>query len=194
MKPWSARAWVVGDESVFPFIITVTCFRREKHALQRAPERPRNDPSVQGTSNLSPYLHFRIIAPLEVAWSAKAAGKNRISTEAFLEELIVRRELSYNFTRFSKDYESLQALPRWIQENLSRHANDRRPYIYSLPEFEQAKTHDPIWNACQQELLTVGKIHGYLRMYWGKKIIERGVAVSDAKSGLTYFFFAGILR
>ena len=132
----------------------------------------RNDPSVQWTSNLSPYLHFGMISPLEVALRVKARGRNELSTEAFLEELIVRRELSYNFTRFSSDYESLLALPRWVQENLSRHARDHRPFVYSLKEFEAARTHDPIWNACQQELLTVGKIHGYMRMYWGKKIIE----------------------
>ena len=121
-----------------------------------------------------------MISPLEVALKAKAAGRNELSTEAFLEELIVRRELSYNFTRFSGDYESLLALPRWVQENLSRHARDRRPSVYSLKEFEVARTHDPIWNACQQELLTVGKIHGYMRMYWGKKIIEWSRTYAEA--------------
>ena len=140
----------------------------------------RNDPSVRGTSNLSPYLHFGMISPLEVALKAKKAGRNELSTEAFLEELIVRRELSYNFTRFSGDYETLMALPRWVQENLSRHACDRRPNTYSLKEFEEARTHDPIWNACQQELLTEGKIHGYMRMYWGKKILEWSRTYAEA--------------
>jgi len=134
--------------------------------------RDRNEPSLFGTSNLSPYLHFGMISPLEVALEAITAKKDQSSTEAFLEELIVRRELSFNFTKFAGNFESLHSLPRWAQETLASHAKDRREHVYSLREFETAQTHDPIWNACQNELLGVGKIHGYMRMYWGKKIIE----------------------
>jgi deoxyribodipyrimidine photo-lyase len=146
----------------------------------------RNNPSIPGTSNLSPYLHFGILSSLEVALAAKRAQKNKTSTEAFLEELIVRRELSYNFTKFSGEYESLAALPRWVQENLARHSQDRRQYRYSLEEFETSRTHDPIWNACQHELRTVGKIHGYMRMYWGKKIIEWSASYFQALEIMIY--------
>lgn len=132
----------------------------------------RNDPTICGTSNLSPYLHFGILSSLQVALEAKAAHTSQNSTESFLEELIVRRELSFNFTKFAYNFESLLSLPRWAQETLASHAKDKREYVYSLREFEMARTHDPVWNACQKELLVVGKIHGYMRMYWGKKIIQ----------------------
>jgi deoxyribodipyrimidine photo-lyase len=90
----------------------------------------------------------------------------------FLEELIVRRELAFNFARFSDNIESLDNLPRWAQATLKKHARDKRDPVYSPDEFERAQTHDPLWNAAQEELLARGKIHGYYRMYWGKKIIE----------------------
>jgi deoxyribodipyrimidine photo-lyase len=146
----------------------------------------RNNPAIDGTSNLSPYLHFGMLSSLEVALQAKQAGKDTASVEGFLEELIVRRELSYNFTKFSDDYESLEALPCWVQENLSRHAQDKRQYRYSLQQFEAGQTHDRIWNACQRELLTIGKIHGYMRMYWGKKIIECSSSHAQALETMIY--------
>jgi deoxyribodipyrimidine photo-lyase len=129
----------------------------------------RNEPSMDGTSNLSPYLHFGVLSSLDVALRVKAAGEDLRSIDAFLEELIVRRELSYNFTKFKSDYESLSALPRWVRHTLSRHAVDRRSYHCSCQQFECGQTHDPVWNACRLELAVTGKIHGYMRMYWGKK-------------------------
>jgi deoxyribodipyrimidine photo-lyase len=103
-----------------------------------------------------------------------------------LEELVVRRELSYNFTRFTRDYESLESLPRWVQQTLSDHAGDRRLSRYSCRQLEGSKTHDPIWNACQLELTATGKIHGYMRMYWGKKIIEWSGSHIDALESMIY--------
>jgi deoxyribodipyrimidine photo-lyase len=132
----------------------------------------KNRPEWEGTSNLSPYLHFGVISPQEVALSVQALGGGSPSVEVFLEELIVRRELSFNYCKFNPGYEALEGLPRWAQATLTRHAMDRRSHLYSLEQFETAQTHDPLWNACQTELLTSGKIHGYLRMYWGKKILD----------------------
>lgn len=130
----------------------------------------RNDPCLDATSNMSPYLHFGQISPLYIAlevMESKARGK-----EAYLEELIVRRELSYNLVYYNNNYDKFSCLPPWARNTLNFHAQDKREYIYSLKEFEQAQTHDPYWNAAQKEMVITGKMHGYMRMYWGKKILE----------------------
>ena len=97
---------------------------------------------------------------------------NSPGRDVFLEELIVRRELSVNFIYYNKNYDSYDALPPWAMATLQKHKSDRRDYLYSLREFDEALTHDIYWNAAQNELLRTGKIHNYMRMYWGKKIIE----------------------
>ena len=124
-----------------------------------------NDPSAHATSGLSPYLHFGQISTLEVALATKASAE-------FLEQLIVRRELAFNFARFTSAPYTLDMLPDWARETMRRHARDRRKPVYTPEEFERAGTHDELWNATQRELLKRGVIHGYYRMYWGKKIIE----------------------
>jgi deoxyribodipyrimidine photo-lyase len=133
-------------------------------------ESLRNDPTVDYLSNLGPYLHFGQISPLYPALKvlrAKSAGK-----EAFLEELLVRRELSMNFVFYNGSYDSYDGLPQWAKRTLGEHKKDRREYVYTLQELEDAETHDPYWNAAQQEMRIKGKMHGYMRMYWGKKILE----------------------
>jgi len=130
----------------------------------------RNDPCLDATSNMSPYLHFGQISPLYIA--LKVLESDSPGKEAYLEELIVRRELSYNFVYYNKYYDDFSCLPPWAKNTLNFHARDKREYIYSLEEFEQAKTHDPYWNAAQKEMVITGKMHGYMRMYWGKKILE----------------------
>ncbi len=125
----------------------------------------RNEPAARVTSGLSPYLHFGQISALEVALRT-------IDSPEFLEELIVRRELCFNFCRFAPDHDSLNSLPAWAQATLRAHARDKRPYLYSLDELLNARTHDPLWNATQREMLTTGTIVPYYRMYWGKKIFE----------------------
>ncbi|MBC7218184.1 MAG: deoxyribodipyrimidine photo-lyase [Candidatus Caldatribacterium sp.] len=132
----------------------------------------RNDPGVDGLSGMSPYLHFGQISPLFIALEVLRAEVPETHKETYLEELIVRRELSMNFTFYNSQYDSFAALPRWAQETLRKHRNDPRPYTYTLEELENARTHDPLWNAAQKELLLSGTIHGYVRMYWGKKILE----------------------
>jgi deoxyribodipyrimidine photo-lyase len=92
--------------------------------------------------------------------------------EPFLEELLVRRELGLSFVQFNPRYDEWEAVPAWARATLAEHAADRRPALYSMAEFEEARTHDPYWNAAQDEMRIKGKMHGYMRMYWGKKILE----------------------
>jgi deoxyribodipyrimidine photo-lyase len=132
----------------------------------------RNEPAGGCQSGMSAYLHFGQISPLEVAWSVQAAEAPRRSKEAFLEELIVRRELSMNFAHYRADCEQYSAVPEWARRTLERHARDRRAYLYTEAELENAATHDRFWNAAQTEMVRTGKMHNYMRMYWGKKIIE----------------------
>jgi deoxyribodipyrimidine photo-lyase len=137
--------------------------------LDRFPEL-RNDPNLDYLSHMSPYLHFGQISPLFIA--LKALETKSPGIEAFLEELIVRRELSINFTFYNERYDSFEAIPDWAKKTLKAHQKDKRPYLYSLKELEGAKTHDPYWNAAQKQMVIEGKMHGYMRMYWGKKILE----------------------
>jgi deoxyribodipyrimidine photo-lyase len=148
-----------------------------KHHINRY-DTLRNDPSKSVTSQLSPYLHFGHISPLYVALEVK---KNTSDfAESFLEELIVRRELSMNFVHFNETYDSVSCLPSWAFESLKKHESDKREYEYTLNELEQADTHDPYWNAAQKEMMITGKMHGYMRMYWGKKILEWTETISKA--------------
>lgn len=140
----------------------------------------RNQPNNQALSNMSPYLRHGHISPVEIALRVKSALKKGQflgqDAEAFLEEMIVRRELSANFCHFNHHYNSYQkALPVWAKTSLAEHAADKREYIYTRDQFEAAATHDEIWNACQNEMVITGKMHGYMRMYWGKKILEWSV-------------------
>ncbi len=145
-------------------------------------ERDRNEPSAHATSNLSPWLHFGHISALEVALAAKLyAAENDISADAFLEELIVRRELAFNHALHAGESAGqLSSLPDWAQKTLRAHNCDPRDPVYTYEDFETARTHDSLWNACQKEMLLRGKIHGYYRMYWGKKIIEWARTHEDA--------------
>jgi deoxyribodipyrimidine photo-lyase len=130
----------------------------------------RNDPSIDGLSGLSPYLHFGQISPLAVALAVKRGPA--YGQAAFLEELIVRRELSFNFVRYNRAYDRFDGLPAWCRSTLLEHGADRRSHPYARAELERAATDDPYWNAAQREMLVTGKMHGYMRMYWGKKILE----------------------
>ncbi|MDP8209577.1 MAG: deoxyribodipyrimidine photo-lyase [Candidatus Stygibacter australis] len=132
-----------------------------------------NDPSLDNVSRLSPYLHFGQVSSLEIALEVMKSKTAQEAKDAYLEQLIVRRELAVNFIWFAPDYDKYQhAVPHWAQSSLELHKKDQREHLYSLEEFEQAKTHDPYWNAAQNELLITGIMHNYMRMYWGKKIME----------------------
>jgi len=134
-------------------------------------EAARNKPEKDGSSRLSAYLHFGFLSPLEIALAVRDADAPEASKAAFLEELIVRRELSYNFTRFNADYDSLRSLPAWVHKTMREHIDDRRAPLYSLEQLEAGKTHDELWNAAQREMLATGEMHNYVRMLWGKNVI-----------------------
>lgn len=138
----------------------------------------RNDPNADYLSNMSPYLHFGQISPLYVAQMIIASGSP--AKDSYLEELIVRRELSTNFVFYSSEYDSFNGLPNWARRTLSEHRDDQRGYFYTLEDLENAETHDIYWNATQKEMAHAGKMHGYMRMYWGKKILEWTHAPEEA--------------
>lgn len=130
----------------------------------------KNDPTAHCVSRMSPYLHFGHISPLYIA--LEILKTNSLDTDAYLEELIVRRELSMNYVNYNPHYDTFDGLPRWAQQALNEHAFDPREYTYSREELENSSTHDTYWNAAQREMMVTGYMHGYMRMYWGKKILE----------------------
>lgn len=134
--------------------------------------RDRNDPNRDGQSGLSPYLHFGHLSAQRVVLEVLKVVTSSESRDAFLEEMIVRRELSDNFCFYNNQYDTVAGFPEWAQRTLEEHERDRRPYVYSLDEFEEGRTHDNLWNAAQMEMVKRGKMHGYMRMYWAKKILE----------------------
>ncbi len=150
----------------------------------------RNQPNLSGSSELSPHLHFGHISAHEVFAEVMAAegwhpGKLRKpngkvngfwgvseNSEAFLDQLCTWREIGFNMCWREPHYDRFESLPDWTQETLEQHRADQRPKIYSLQDFEQARTHDVIWNAAQRQLVREGRIHNYMRMLWGKKILH----------------------
>lgn len=165
------------DHSVKPAIYhggNLNAQKRLKHFIKNIfPNyaKTRNECSIDGSSRLSPYLHFGFLSVYEIVEAVENADVPQESKEAFLEELIVRRELSYNFTKFNDKYDSLECLPAWIQETMRKHAEDKRERIYSIEQLENYKTHDELWNAAQRELVLTGGMHNYVRMLWGKNVI-----------------------
>jgi deoxyribodipyrimidine photo-lyase len=140
----------------------------------------RNRPEQDGTSRLSPYLHFGHLGPHTVAAAVQQSNAPTRAKEAFLEQVIVRRELAVNFVRFNPSYDSFECLEPWAQRSLAEHARDPRSVLYNEEQLEQAGTHDPLWNAAQKQMVLSGWMHNYLRMYWAKKILEWSPSVSVA--------------
>ncbi len=140
----------------------------------------RNKPEVDHTSCLSPYLHFGHISPITVALAIEKAEAPTPDKEAFLNQIVVWRELSVNLVRFNPDYDSFECAEPWAHRTLAKHANDRRPVIYSEKQLEQAETHDLLWNASQMQMVNDGWMHNYMRMYWGKKILEWSKSPAEA--------------
>lgn len=134
-------------------------------------ENERNNPNIDASSNLSPYLHFGQISSQEVVLrSLKEISKEKL--KSFHEEIIIRKELADNFCFFNTNYDNTEGFHQWSKKSLKEHLHDKRDYIYTKHEFEYAKTHDSLWNAAQLEMVHKGKMHGYMRMYWAKKILE----------------------
>ncbi len=132
----------------------------------------KNDPNKDVTSGLSPYIHFGQISAQRIVLEINKSGLNDDIKESFLEELIVRRELADNYCFYNKDYGYFKGLPEWSKNSLNVHRFDKRPYLYQTVQFENAETHDELWNAAQMQMVKTGKMHGYMRMYWAKKILE----------------------
>ncbi len=131
----------------------------------------RNKPEKDGSSRLSSYLHFGFLSSLEIALAVQNSDAHQESKDAYLEELIVRRELSFNFTRFNEEYDSIRSLPAWVQKTMREHIDDHRAFVYSLEQLEHGETHDELWNAAQREMVETGEMHNYVRMLWGKNVI-----------------------
>ncbi|MBF7097396.1 deoxyribodipyrimidine photo-lyase [Alkalibacter sp. M17DMB] len=137
----------------------------------------KNDPNSHVVSELSKHLHFGQISSQRIALEV-IRSKN--PDKGFLEELIIRRELADNFCFYDVNYDSVESFPPWAKKTLNDHLSDERDFIYDFPAFENGLTHDPLWNAAQKQLINTGYMHGYMRMYWAKKILEWTPSPSEA--------------
>lgn len=146
----------------------------------------RNDPSQNGLSGLSPYLHYGQLSSLQVVLAALATLGQSQATDTLIEEIIIRKELSDNFCYYNAHYASLAGAPRWAVQTLDEHRGDKREFIYSKEQLERAETHDDAWNASQRQLVRTGKMHGYMRMYWAKKVLEWSGSPEEAHRTLVY--------
>ena len=146
----------------------------------------KNDPSIDGTSNLSPYLHFGQIASHRVVLELIKILKISDLKNSFYDEIIVRKELSDNFCFYNPNYTDFNCFPTWARQTLNFHRTDQREYIYTLEELEKGETHDEIWNAAQNQMIRLGKMHGYMRMYWCKKILEWSNSPEEALKHTIY--------
>jgi len=140
----------------------------------------RNDPNSGCVSGLSPYLHFGQISAQHVALLVAESAASDENREAYIEELFIRRELAENYCFYNSSYDLFDGIPDWARTSLLIHADDQRDYCYTSEQFERAETHDPLWNAAQNSLVETGIMHGYLRMYWAKKILEWSINPSAA--------------
>ena len=140
----------------------------------------RNKPELDHTSRLSPYLHFGHISPITVALAVQHADAPKADKEAFLNQITTWRELSVNLVRFNPNYDNFECAEPWAHRTLAEHARDHRPVLYTEDQLENADTHDPLWNASQQQMVTHGWMHNYMRMYWAKKILEWSRSPAEA--------------
>ena len=171
LSPSPHRSWAPGESAALAALCGGDAsFLPNRLALYGS----RNDPNVpEALSGLSPYLHFGQLSAQRCAVEAtKHRAKHPEAVDSFLEELIVRRELADNFCLHNPHYDSITGAPGWARESLALHASDAREFAYSVEELEQSRTHDELWNAAQKELTHLGTMHGFLRMYWAKKILE----------------------
>jgi deoxyribodipyrimidine photo-lyase len=132
----------------------------------------RSQPGEAQVSTLSPYLHFGQISPVEIALAVRRSDTGQDDRASYLEELIVRRELSMNFVNFIENYDRYDCIPDWARQTLAAHRGDHRQYLYGYDRLRQAETHDPYWNAAMREMVATGYMHNHMRMYWGKKVLE----------------------
>jgi len=166
-------SWITPGEHGARETLYRFCARLKGYSKQR------NDPGRDALSGLSPYFHFGQLSPLAANLAVRAYRKSDPeSADAFFEESVIRRELSDNYCFYNSRYDEIEGLyPQfdnnsWAQETLRAHARDRRPKLYSAQELDEGRTEDPLWNACQLEMVVTGKMHGFCRMLWAKKILE----------------------
>jgi deoxyribodipyrimidine photo-lyase len=142
-----------------------------KHKLATYPEN-HGKPEIDGTSRLSPYLHFGQIGPHTVFHAVQKADAPQAAKDDYINQVLTWRELAINFVHFNPLYDSIECAPDWAHRTLAAHASDPRPVLYTREQFENAQTHDELWNAAQLQMLHAGWMHNYMRMYWAKKILE----------------------
>ena len=164
------EAWIGGHHAA---VKRLNLFTAEMLANY---DRERNHPETDGTSKMSPYLHFGHIGPQTIALAVDAAAKQhphmKAECESYFNELIVWRELSVNFVRYQPEYDSPACADKWARETIEEHDRDQREVLYKLPQLEEGTTYDELWNAAQIQMVRYGWMHNYLRMYWAKKIVE----------------------
>jgi deoxyribodipyrimidine photo-lyase len=146
----------------------------------------RNQPQTDDVSHMSKYLHYGHISPVYVALKIRGSGGPGKDIDSYLEEIIVRRELSMNFCHYTPDYDSYSCLPEWAKKTLEEHADDEREYEYSREQLENAETHEEYWNAAMREMVHTGYMHNHMRMYWGKKILEWSPSPREAYATTLY--------
>ena len=156
-----------------------------RNRLERYSEH-RNQPQTNHVSHMSKYLHFGHISPVYLALRSREANVPQKEIDTYLEELIVRRELTINFCFYTPDYDSFSCIPDWAKKTLEEHKDDEREHVYGREELEGARTHDPYWNAAMREAIHTGYVHNHMRMYWGKKILEWSPSPEEAHETTMY--------
>ena len=188
--PWDHLTSTLAIDTTVPEVTWIAPGERQaraalayflEHKLPFYGERC-NDPAQDGQSDLSPYLHFGHLAAQRVALEVEQRRGRDASREAFLEELVVRRELADNFCFYQPHYDTFAGFPAWAQKTLNQYRGDRREQIYTAAELESGRTHDELWNTAQREMVRRGKMHGYLRMYWAKIILEWTASPEEAQA------------
>ncbi|QIN80900.1 deoxyribodipyrimidine photolyase [Rubrobacter marinus] len=147
----------------------LACFLKENFAEY---VEHRNQPQTSDVSHMSKYLHYGHLSPVYVVLEVMNSGGPEDDIDSYVEEVVVRRELSMNFCFYTPDYDSYSCLPDWAKKTLEEHKGDEREYVYTRKQLENAETHDPYWNAAMREMVHTGYMHNHMRMYWGKKILE----------------------
>ena len=140
----------------------------------------RNDPNADVLSNLSPWFHMGQVSVQRAVLYVKKHASHY--SKSFVEESVVRRELADNFCYYNENYDSIEGASDWARKTLNDHKKDKRPYLYTREQLEKSQTHDRLWNAAQIQLRNTGKMHGFMRMYWAKKILEWTKSPEDALS------------
>ncbi|MDR3764085.1 MAG: deoxyribodipyrimidine photo-lyase [Acidobacteriota bacterium] len=156
-----------------------------EHGLTQYPDK-QGDPSCDGSSRLSPYLHFGHISPVTVALAVRNSSAPEEAKQKYLDELITWRELAVNFVTFNPVYDAIECAEPWAHRTLADHASDPRPILYTRGRLEKAATHDDLWNAAQRQMLREGWMHNYMRMYWAKKILEWSPSPQQAYHNALY--------